>query len=253
MRRLTRHHAHNPVPSVNLLSPWVFEAMDTRRLHQRFAAAAGVLVLLIGAGWAVQHLRTGQAQQVLAVEQAETTRLTSQTQELAPVRAYVATVDQQKLTVQQSMQSELYVSRVLAGLEDAAPQGAEVETLAITLAPPVVPPAATTEVAEGTEATEDAPAPPAAPVISPCPGPDPFNTRVVVGCITLSGSADSRATVGGLVVNLGDDPLFVEPFISTTTTADGDRVMFTGSVGLSTKSFTHRYDPIDDLLKEARR
>ena len=244
MRRPTRHHAHNPVPTVNLLSPWVFEAMDARRLHQRFAAAAGVLVLLIGAGWAVQHLRTGQAQQVLAVEQAETTRLTSQTQELAPVRAYVATVDQQKLTVQQSMQSELYVSRVLAGLEDAAPQGAEVETLAITLAPPVVPPAATTEV------TDDAPAPPAAPVISPCPGPDPFNTKVVVGCITLSGSADSRATVGGLVVNLGDDPLFVEPFISTTTTADGDRVMFTGSVGLSTKSFTHRYDAIDDLLKQ---
>jgi len=244
MRRPTRHHAHNPVPTVNLLSPWVFEAMDTRRLHQRFAAAAGVLVLLIGAGWAVQHLRTGQAQQVLAVEQAETNRLTSQTQELAPVRAYVATVDQQKLTVQQSMQSELYVSRVLAGLEDAAPQGAEVETLAITLAPPVVPPAATTE------AAEDAPAPPAEPVISPCPGPDPFNTRVVVGCITLSGSADSRATVGGLVVNLGDDPLFVEPFISTTTTADGDRVMFTGSVGLATKSFTHRYDAIDDLLKQ---
>ncbi len=252
MRRATRNVAHTPVPTVNLLSPWAFEALATRLLRQRFAAAAGALVLLVGAGWAVQHLRIGQAEQVLTVEQAETTRLTAQTQELAPVRAYVATLDQQKLTVAQAMQSELYVSRVLTGLEDAAPRGTQVETLAVTIAPPVVAPVVA-PVAATTEGAEDVPAPPPPPVVSPCPGPDPFNTRVVVGCITLSGAADSRALVGDLVVNLGDDPLFVEPFISTTTTADGAKVMFTGSVGLSTKAFTKRYKAIDGLLKKADR
>jgi Tfp pilus assembly protein PilN len=227
------HDRHNPVPSVNLLSPWVFEAIATRRLRRRFTVAAAVLVLAVGAGWGVQHLRTGQAEQVLAGEQAETTRLTAQTNELAPVRTYVATVGQQKVLVQGAMANEVLLSRVLTGLRDATPAGAHVETTDITLSPP---PAAGS--AQATAAT--------AP--SACPGPDPFHTRVVVGCISLSGTADSRATVGDLVVNLGDDKLFVEPFISATTTAEQSDVVFTGSVGLSEKAVSGRYADIDALL-----
>lgn len=256
MSRPKRHPAHTPVPTVNLLSPWAFEALATRRLRRRFVAAGCVLVLLLGAGWAVQHLRVGQAQQVLTVEQAETARLTAQTQELAPVRTYVATVDQQKMTVQEAMQHEVYLSRVLSGLENASPTGADVESVAVTMTPPPATPAGTTAApSTGTEATGEAaaPAPTTPSTVSPCPGPDPFNTKVVVGCITLSGSADSRATVGELVINLGDDTLFVEPFISTTTTADGDQVMFTGSVGLSTKAFSKRYADLDALLRKEGR
>lgn len=255
MGRRTRHPAHTPVPTVNLLSPWVFEAMATRRLRRRFVVAGCALVLLLGAGWSVQHLRVGQAEQVLTVEQAETARLTAQTQELAPVRAFVAAVDQQKVTVQEAMRNEVYLSRVLSGLDDATPGGARVESVAVTVTPPAettgatgaTDPAATGESSTDTAA---APAPSTAPTVSPCPGPDPFNTRVVVGCITLSGSADSRATVGKLVINLGGDKLFVEPFISTTTTADGDAVMFTGSVGLSTKAFSKRYAALGALLRK---
>jgi hypothetical protein len=227
------HDRHSPVPSVNLLSPWVFEAIATRRLRKRFTVAAAVLVLAVGAGWGVQHLRTGQAQQVLSVEQAETTRLTAQTNELAPVRTYVATVGQQKVLVQGAMGNEVLLSRVLTGLHNDTPAGARVETTGITLAPP--PPA-----------TDAQPA--AVAAVSPCPGPDPFNTRVVIGCVTLSGTADSRATVGDFVVNLGHDKLFVEPFISATTTAEGTDVVFTGSVGLSEKAFSRRYVDIDAAL-----
>jgi hypothetical protein len=54
--------------------------------------------------------------------------------------------------------------------------------------------------------------------------------------------------VGELVVRLGDDPAFVEPFISTTTTADEERVSFSGSVGLSRKLFTKRFADIEALL-----
>ena len=237
--RRSGHDRHSPVPSVNLLSPWVFEAIATRRLRRRFTFAAAALVLAVGAGWGVQHLRTGQAEQVLAVEQAHTTRLTAQTNELAPVRTYVATVGQQKVLVQGAMANEVLLSRVLTGLHNATPSGARVETTGITLSPP--PPAAGAQAAAVT-------------AVSPCPGPDPFHTRVVVGCITLSGTADSRATVGDFVVNLGDDKLFVEPFISATTTAEDTDVVFTGSVGLSEKAFSHRYADIDvALAKESRR
>ena len=245
MRRPVRHVAHTPVPTVNLLSPWVFDAIATRHLRQRFAAAAALLVLLVGAGWWVQHVRVGDEREVLVAEQAETTRLTLKTNELEPVRTFVSTVEQQIVTVQQAMKGELYMSRVLTGLQLAAREGADVETLAITLPPPVVPVTAPVP-AEGEDA---APVAPEVPVVSPCPGPDPFNTRVVVGCVELTGSAASRAIVGDFVIRLGNDALFVEPFISTTT-SDGAEVSFTGSVGLSTKAYTSRYAAIKNLLKQ---
>jgi hypothetical protein len=231
--RAAGHDRHDPVPSVNLLSPWVFEAIATRRLRRRFTLAAIALVLAVGAGWGVQHLRIGQAEEVLRVEQAETTRLTAATNELAPVRTYVSVVGQQKVLVQDAMANEVLLSHVLAGLRDATPAGAHVETTDITLSPPPAD--------AGAQAA-------AATVPSACPGPDPFQTRVVVGCITLSGTADSRATVGDFVVRLGADKLFVEPFISATTTAEGSDVVFTGSVGLSEKAVSGRYADIDALL-----
>lgn len=247
------HHPRPALPSVNLLSPSAFERMATRRLRLRFIAAGAALVVLVVAAWAVQHLRVNEAEQLLTVEQAETARLTEETQVLLPVRAYVTGVEQQKTLVSETMATEIYFSTVLEGLQDDAPSGVRLESVAVTLAPPPAAPvpAPTTEGTEGAETTEGeaaAPAPAPLPTVSPCPGPDPFNTRVVVGCITVSGTADSRAEVGDFVIRLGDDKLFVEPFISTTTTADAARVQFSGSVGLSEKVFSKRYADLDALL-----
>lgn len=247
--RSAKNHPRPGLPTVNLLSPSAFERMATRRLRRRFVAAGLALVVLVAGVWAAQHLRVGQAEQMLAVEKAETARLTEETQALAPVRAFVTGVEAQKTTVQEAMAREIYFSLVLDGLEGATPSGARLESLAITLAPAPVAPPAPAPPAEGEEGTaEPAPEVPAAPVVSPCPGPDPFNTRVVVGCVTLSGTASSRAEVGALVVNLGNDKLFVEPFISTTTTADASDVSFSGSVGLSERVFSKRYADLDKLL-----
>jgi uncharacterized membrane protein len=249
--RAKKPHSGSRLPAVNLLSPWVFEALATRRLRLRFTAGGVLAVLVITVGWGLQNLRIAQAEQVLRVEQAETGRLTAETQALAPVRAFVATVEQQKVTVQQSMAREIYFSLVLENLRAATPAGADVESAVVTLnpAPPPAPAADPVAPAEDAAATPTAGTAPAAPIVpSLCPGPDPFNTRPVVGCITLSGSAVDRRAVGDLVIRLGDDKLFVEPFISTTTTADGQRVTFTGSVGLSEKVFSNRYADIDQLL-----
>lgn len=251
----SRGTAQPTLPVVNLLSPSAFERLATRRLRMRFLAGGAALVVLVVAAWAVQHLRVGEAEQLLTVERAETTRLTEETKALLPVRAFVSGVELQKTTVSETMANEIYFSTVMAGLQDAAPSGVELDSVAVTLAPPpaaAAPAPAPTE-AEGTEEADSAaaPAPEAVPTVSPCPGPDPFNTRVVVGCITLSGTASSRAEVGDLVINLGKDALFVEPFISTTTTADTSLVSFSGSVGLSEKVFSKRYANLDKLLGQA--
>lgn len=222
-----RAKAAPTLPAVNLLSDSAFLRMAARRLRHRFTAAGVVLVLLVGAAWTVQHIRVSRTRTVVAVEQAETKRLTSQTQALAPVRVFVNGVALQQRTVEDAMSGEVYFSDVLDGVSDAAPVGARLATVAVTL----VAPAATPGGAAGAG--------------SACPGPDPFNTRTVVGCVTLSGTASSRAEVGDMVVALGHSPLFVEPFISTTTTGESDQVTFSGSVGLSEKVYSKRYgDPV---------
>jgi Tfp pilus assembly protein PilN len=249
VRAPRRAATHETVPAVNLLSPWVFESLSARRLQERFAAAAVVLLVLIGAGWAVQHLRTGHAERLLAEQQATTTRLAGQTSELSPVRAYVAGVVQQKAVAQKAMKNEVYLSRAMAALARATPHGASVQSISVKVAPSPVAGQPASSTTGSTAGAADA----GADAASTCPGPDPFHTRTLVGCVTLSGSAQSRSSVGRLVLNLGRDPLFVEPFISTTTTAEGDGVAFTGSVGLSTRTFSHRYDDIDALLARGRR
>lgn len=226
LARSPQAHPRPALPTVNLLSPSAFERIAVRRLRRRLVAAGVALVLLVAAGWTAQHLRVGQAEDLLAVEQAETTRLTAETRALAPVRAFVSGVLQQQATVDATMAREIYFSRVVDGLRAATPSAARLDSVAVTLAPEPVP------AADGAAAV---------PTVSPCPGPDPFSTRTVVGCVVLSGTADSRAVVSDLVIALGGSRLFVEPFVSTTTTADSAEVTFSGSVGLSERVFSGRY------------
>jgi hypothetical protein len=231
MRRTSGGTRRVTLPAVNLLSQSSFERLRARRLRHRFVAAGVVLVLLVGAGWALQHLRVTEAGKLVAVEKAETARLNSQTHALAPVRTFVSGVALQERTVQDAMAREIYFSDVLAGIRAATPSGARLESVAVTLAPAL-----------------DAAAAQGGQPASVCPGPDPFQTQTVVGCVTLTGTAPSRAEVGQLVVNLGGADLFVEPFISTTTTGDSEAVTFNGSVGLSKKVFSARYATLADAL-----
>jgi Tfp pilus assembly protein PilN len=210
------------MPSVNLLSQSEFDRMAARKLRHRFIAGGLMLVVLVGAATGAQHMRLKEAQKLVAVEQSETSRLTAQTQVLAPVKAFVNGVAVQQRTVDTAMANEVFFSEVLGGIREATPPGAQLVSVDITLAPPPDP-----------NAPADTP--------SACPGPDPYNTRVVVGCVQLSGTAGSRAEVGDMVIALGSSKLFVEPFISTTTTGDADEVTFSGSVGLSEKVYSGRY------------
>lgn len=240
------------LPSVNLLSPWALERIAVRRLRIRFMVGCLGLVVAVAGAWGVQTMRVADAESLLVTEDAETSRLTEQTNELQPVKAFVAGVEQQKLAVSGAMGTEIYFSKVFEAMSVAAPDGVVLDSRVVVLAPPPPAPVPAPAPAEGSDKGEDggqatpAPAAPATPPL--CPGPDPFQTREVVACITLSGSAGSRADVGAFVVALGADDSFVEPFISTTTTSDASRVTFSGSVGLSEKVFSGRFADLDAWL-----
>ena len=231
MKRGGGNHPRPGLPTVNLLSQSEFDRMAVRRLRQRFVAGGVALLLLVGAGWFLQHQRVSDAEKLVAVEQAQTNRLSAQTQTLVTIKTYVTGVLAQEQTVQTTMAREIYFSKVLEGIRTASPTGTSLQSIGVTLAP---------DAAGGSAAAGAAPATAGA---SMCPGPDPFQTQTIIGCVTLSGTATSRAEVGELVTNLGSMGLFVEPFISTTTAGDAAPVTFSGSVGLSEKVYSNRYAP----------
>lgn len=204
-------------------------------------------MLVVAGGWGVQNLRISQAQDELTAAEAESDLLTAETRSLAPVATFVSSVAAQKATIQQTMTREIYFSSVFDALQAATPSGAQVESAVVALNPVAPPVPATASDAEADTAS----AVPEVTVVEPslCPGPDPFNTLIVVGCITLSGSAENRRAVGDLVIGLGDSALFVEPFITATTSADETGVTFTGSVGLSEQVFSNRYADLDTFLE----
>jgi hypothetical protein len=229
MRRGGGSHPRPGLPRVNLLSQPDLDRITVRRVRRRFVAAGVGLTVLVGAAWFVQHQRVNDAEKLVAVEQAETARLSDQAQELTEIQVFVAGVNGQEQVVATTMAQEIYFSDVLTGLRAASPIGTTLQSVNVTLAPAAV---ATTD---GSTAGA-----------SVCPGPDPFQTETVVGCVTLAGTAVSRAAVGEFVTKLGSIGLFVEPFISTTTTGDAQAVTFGGSVGLSEKVYSRRYGQVPD-------
>jgi hypothetical protein len=228
---------HFPIglPVVNLLSPSVFAAMAARTLRRRFVAAAVALAVLVGGGWGLQHLRSVQAEKLLTVERAETSRLTADTKALAPVSVYLAEVAKQKTLVKKAMANEALMSRVLDDLRAATPTGVRIETANATI--DGAQPAAK---ADQTSAAANA-----------CPAPNPFVRQASVGCVILTGTATSRAAVGQFVIKLGTAGVFVAPYVTTTSTADGERVTFSGSVSVSKRVYSNRYADIDALLAAA--
>lgn len=215
---------------VNLLSPWVFEQLRVHALRKRFGYALAALVVLVGCVWTGQQLTLRGARADLDGEAAVGGSLQSRIADYAPVQTYVAEVQARAVLVRGTMFTELAYSTVLGALDLARPLGTEYDTVALTLPVP-------TEPAKAPDASG-----PSRGIVTACPGPDPFNTMVVVGCVQVSGTAPSREAVSDLVRRLGDNKLFVEPFVSTTTTGADEPVTFTGSVGLSPLGFTRRFD-----------
>ena len=230
--------------TVNLLSPWVFDQMRLHRLRRRFVVGGITLVVLLAVVWTGLRLDLRRADADLRGEEATASGLAGRLARLSPVKTYVDQVQHRRETVHGAAYDDVAFSRVLVGLREATPSGATISSVSVDLAASDGSAATTgaTQTSTGGGATKKDPS--RGLHGSTCPGPDPFGTKVVVGCVTIEGSASDRETVGRLVIALGADKLFVEPFIDTTTTVDGT-VTFAGSVGLAPSVFSGRYDYLE--------
>ena len=245
----TAKPAGDVVPAVNLLSPWVLEELHVRSLRHRFAYAALALVLVLGLAWAGLNLQADRARTAAADEEAVGTALSGQIAQMAPVRVYVSGVDARAQAVTDAMTGQVAFSEVLRGLQAALPPKASLDTMTVTLPTPAAGAAAGTDpaAAAGTTATGD-------PATGTCPGPDPFATAAVVACLDLTGTAANREAVSTLVLRLGRNPLFAEPFVSATTASEegeegaGGSVAFVGSVALTAEVANTRFADLVERL-----
>jgi hypothetical protein len=98
-----------------------------------------------------------------------------------------------------------------------------------------------------------------------CTNPDPFgDNSAVIGCITLSGTADNKDQVNGFLAQLQDQPgdvaLYMNPFISTFTTsadsgtgssaASGATSSFEATIAFTNGVFSRKYAPLTIPLQD---
>jgi Tfp pilus assembly protein PilN len=223
--RTTGEQPFVPGPaSVNLLPPEIREIAAVQVLKRRLVII-GIAVLAAGAGvFATQQgaIMAADSDRDAVVAQHE--HLQAQKEDLAPVAQYYAQVTKHQNSIQDAMAHEVLFSSIVDTLQSLAPDGVAVETVSLS---------ADTDSDNQTTAASSATA---------CPGPDPFNSGGIVGCVTITGSALSRDDVGALVTALNGNADFSGAFVSRTT-ADQEtgEVSFTATVGLTDATYSNRY------------
>lgn len=209
------------LPSVNVLPASVRAAITVRRLIRRFALGA-LLIIAISAGvWYLQSDQIDQAQRAVADATATNTKVRDDLASLTPVRTMYEQITRLQGVVTGTLaaqpQAQFVIEQILAAGTEAAGGDADFASIDV--------------VYNGIPMPGDA--------LNPCPNPDPFGTEIAIGCVTFNASMASREQVADLLRALESNPLFVGPYVTTSTVSsvegEPDSVAFTGSAGISTE------------------
>lgn len=204
------------LPSVDLLPQSVRDRITVRKVRRRFIALALLLLAGVGTAWLLQTGQIQQADDSLALEQSRNATLTAQVQALEPVQRLYNQITGQQAIVNQTLASQPTAALVVSRLLDTAAK------------------AGVTDLASVNVDYSGIPAP--GGVLNPCPNPDPFGTEVAIGCLTFTATAASREDVSRLLTALGEDPMFVGPYVTDTTASGGtgaQSIAFTGTAAIS--------------------
>lgn len=221
------------LPSINVLPPAVTEREHVERVRRTFAVAAVVAVAAVAGGFVLQSGAISSANDELAAEEARTAQLSGQAAELAPVKTYYVTVEANEATIQQTMSREVLLSDVVDRLYATAPPTVDLGTVEIAVSTtPVLPDAAV-------------PVDPTAGATAACPSPDPYVAAgESAGCVTITGTAASRAALGDWEAQIARTDLFDNLFISSSAAAaeEGAKaITFSASVSVTGAAYVNRY------------
>ncbi|MDP2014785.1 MAG: hypothetical protein Q8L05_11225 [Actinomycetota bacterium] len=208
------------LPQVNLLPTSIAAGIAMRKIRRAGTFAGMVILLIAGLLWAAQIPAIRASQEALVQAQSTNANEQAQVQALAPIAQMVTQIRRQEDLVRTTMASQPKVAAIyqqlLAAASAAGYPAVRFTTLAVVYTP-----------ASANRAAQSA-----------CPDPDPFAQHVTIGCATFNASAQSRDQVSRLLVALGRDPLFVGPYVNSSTLANAagtgqQAVSFTGTVGIS--------------------
>ena len=210
------------LPRVNLLPVAVRQSVAMRKVRRGLVAAVLLLVVAVGGVWYLQGSRIDDAEARLATAQAEGDGLQAQLEALAPITVLTAALADQKSLVEATLASQPQAALVIGqlaadGREAAGGKGITFSSANISY--------------QGIPA--------AGGTLNACPNPDPFGTEATIGCITFNANAADRKEVSRLLEVLEADPLFVGPYVTSTSVSPGvnggpaSDVTFAGTVGVS--------------------
>lgn len=219
------------LPRVNLLPSGFRDALLAKRMR-RWLVYAGVAIAALGAVvWLAQGQAISQAQGAVDRADAESATLQAKQAQLAPVSDLFSQISRQKQFVQDTLAAQPEAAQVIRHLLRA---GGEVQftTVSVTY--------------RGIPAPGDPP--------NECPNPNPFDSKLSIGCLEFSATTNDRTQVSALLLALEADPFFIGPYVSNTVSSGATGlVTFTGSAAISSDALATplSQEQIDAILDSA--
>lgn len=220
------------LPSVDLLPAQIQDDVKLRRLRWKMGVACLGVVGAVAAGWVVQEGLILSAQHNLDQQQTQQTTLNAQMTTLAPVANFYKSVTNAQTTVQTTMNDEVLTSVVFAHLTASLPHGVTLQQANVAVM--------TGTGAAASNATVSATS--TGSGSTGCPVTTPFEPQAPSGCVSIQGHTTSRALVAQWMNALSKDPMFNNVFVPTSTfDPKTGSLTFSGSIGLTSKIYSHRY------------
>lgn len=213
------------LPRVDLFPPSVRETTALRRTRTVLLVLLGVVALLGATIWVLQGSAIGQAEARLADAQAENSRMQAQIDLLAPITVLFDEIANQRALVETTLAAQPRAAAVNDRLIAAGGPGVDFSFITV----------------------EYQPIPVAGEAPNLCPNPNPFDSRVAIGCLSFSATATNPDQVSALLLALEADPFFIGPYVGSTSSSEG-KVTFSGTVAVSTDALV---TPLSDEALQA--
>jgi hypothetical protein len=228
------------LPKVNVVPHTVFEKYQVKGIVRKFGLIAVGVVAVYGLIFAGGFAYTALNSDKVGALEDERATLTAEMAELQPFQSYRQEIESKRTNLAATTANDINMGTVYGSIDNSA-RGNDVTLTSL----------AVRQYVDGEQAGE-------------CTNPDPFgDNSAVIGCITISGTADNKDQVNGFLADLQgppvDLPAYMNPFISTFTTSSdsgsgatggGASSTFEATIAFTNQVFSNQYAPLAIPLQD---